>query len=713
MTLYKPYRTKRKNNEGAFRRKAHPGRTCAYVPKTPAFLLLLVLFLSSACSLPIPYSQEAPVEPVVTSLENTGGDMLLRGRFSVVNPEMKIYALAVSSSGRDILFSSDARSVNMLDDQGRLKWEVVFEGLPVAAELASNGYYIAVGTDRGKVYFLHKDGRTIWEKSFTGAVEQIALAPGGNFLAVSIKDESGAYKLYGLDQWGTLFWERETGPLLKLNLLSEDNKLYYLENNQDGNTLVALKNGEILWEEKASMADVSGDGESAVIYNGNVLYFYSLEGETSPLLMWSCSLSTEISLLELTEKGEHILAYSAFPGVGSNLFAFHKEGFLLWEKKIPSGSLLQTSRFGERIVASSWQEYSEDFSRVLVLDKNGDTLQEIEMASRIEKISLSSDGNILALAGNEGNIFILDMPAAAFSQETEAAGDAAEHGKELYRPVAFTKSGEELYITLYFYDAYAMRLVPVSRSVKSTAQVLQAAVSELVKGPRRLSGLSRTIPKDASIKVTLQEGIALIDLPEELNRLGGSSQITGIIDSLVLTASQFPSVEGIRFLVEGKEARVFGAEGFIIDGVFPSRPLAKSKTMLYLPYRSGDRYFLLPREAVQLGSKFNTPDDLLKILLAESRRFLPAVPELNDIKVKQEEIILDWNSSFKKLFPPEGSPEEKALAALFLDSVLLTLGSNFQQSRFILYVEGEPWKPPFGYPSPVLEFRYPFYINPE
>jgi len=709
----KPGHIQRKNGREFVNRKAQGGKNNALFLKVPAFLLLLMLLFSTACSPRLPYSEEAPIEPVVTGLENSGGDMLLRGRFSVVNPEMKVYSLAVSSSGGDILFSSEARSVYMLDDQGRLQWEVVFEGLPVAAELSGSGDYLAVGTDLGKVYFLQQDGKTLWEKSFAGAVERLALSPGGNFLAVSVKDESGSHRLYGLAQGGTQLWERETGPLLQLNLLTEKNELYYLEKNQVGSTFVALKNGELLWEEKAAMADVSGDGEYAVLYSEGLLYFYALEEKTYPRLLWRHSLSLEISLLELAEGGERLLAYSSFPGGDSNLFVFGREGFLLWEKKIPSGSLLQASRFGERIVASSWQEYSEDFSKVVVMDRNGETLQEIEMASRIEKLSLSRDGTILALAGSEGNIFILDIPVAVFTQETEPAGDSPEHGKELYRPVAFTKSGEELYITLYFYDEYAARLVPVSRSVKNSTQLLQTAVNELVKGPRRSSGLSRTIPKDTNIKVSNQDGIALIDLPEELSQQGDLRRIKGIIDSLVLTVSQFPSVKGVRFLVEGKETRTFGAEGFIIDGVFPSRPPAKSRTMLYLPYRSGARYFLLPREAVQLGNNYNTAADLLQIVLEESRRFLPVVPELKAIKSTKEEMILDWDSSFHKLFPPEGSAEEKTLAALFLDSILLTLGSNYQQSRLVFHVEGEPWEPPLGYPPPVLQFRYPFYINPE
>lgn len=690
-------------------------RKCAFRPSIPIFLLLL-LFLSSSCSPASPVSPVDPVEPVVTGLENAGEDMFVRGRFSVVDPEMNIYALDISSSGDDILFSSDARSIHMLDDQGRLKWEVVFEGLPVAAELSDSGYYIAVGTDCGEVYFLHRDSQVIWKKNFPGAICHIALSPYSNFLVISVKDENDVYKLYALDQWGTPLWERETGPLLQLDYVSERNIVYCSLEKEGKNVFVVFKNGEVFWEKEAAVSAVSKDGEFAAIYNDNVLSLYNLKTEkgTSPGLFWRHPLSSKITSLELTEAGEHVLAYSAFPGAGNNLFVFCRKGSLSWEKKIPSGSLLQASRFGDRIVASSWQEYSEDFSKVLVLNKNGDVLQETGMASRIEKISLSRDGNILALAGNEGNIFILDMPVYGLLQETELSGGSApEHAEELYRPVVFSCADEEQYITLYFYDEYALRLVPVSRCIKSTQAPLQAAVSELIKGPCRQSGLSRTIPKDTHIKVTLQDGIAVLDLPEDLSRLGDSKQNRGIIDSLILTASQFPSVEGVRFLIEGSSARIFGMEGVIINDVFPSRSPVKNKTMLYIPYRSGKRFFLLPREAIQLGSRFNTAQDLLKILLEESRRFLPVAPELKDIRITNKEIILDWGQSLAKLFPPEGSPEEKALASLFLDSVLLTLGSNFQQDRVVLFIEGEPWEPPEGYPSTVLEYSEPFYLNPE
>lgn len=676
-------------------------------------LLLLILLFASACSPPPrpSFQGEAPVEPVVPGLENTGETLLLRGRFSIINPETEIYALSLSRDGQDILFSSDARSVNMLDNQGHLRWEVLLEGLPVSAVLAPDGSRAAVGTDCGRLYLLDNDGRILWEKNLEGQVQQVALAPDGASLAVSLQEEEDQYKLCVFEQWGTLRWEKETAPLQDLQFLP-GNRLAYLEKVAAEETLVLLEDEETFWQTKAGCAAFSEDGGFAALYQEGCLKLYQLE-EKTPRLLWSKPAAVEISSLALTEKGERLLAYSTFPGTGSNFFAFERGGALLWEKKIPAGSLIQTSRYGEKIVASSWQEYSEDFSKLLIYDDYGKTLQELEMASRIVKMALSREGNILTLAGNDGNIFILDVAAPDASQPAKiSAAENAEQQEELYHPAVFHRTAEEYFLTLYFYDEHALHLIPVNRRIKNTSGLLQAAVNELVKGPCRFSGLSRTLPKDTGIPVLLEEGIATLNLPGELNRLGGSTQVLGIIDSLLLTVSQFPAVEKIRFLIDGEAVPVFGAEGLSIEHLFPRRSLA-GKKVLYLPYRSGERYYLLPRELVPLSSKGNGYRDLLNILLAENRSFLQEMPELNNITLEEEWIVLDWGPSFKSLFPWQGTPKEKARAAFFLDSLLLTLGSNFHCAGLVHLVGGQTWDPPPGYPSLRQEFKRPFYLNPE
>ena len=111
-------------------------------------------------------------EPLVTGKETLQGEPFLRGRFSVLNPEMKVFTLSVSSNGEKILFSSEARTISQLDDRGTLCWEITSESLPVCAALTEDGRFAAVGTDQGKVYFLSDEGHIFWEKSFQGKIEQ-------------------------------------------------------------------------------------------------------------------------------------------------------------------------------------------------------------------------------------------------------------------------------------------------------------------------------------------------------------------------------------------------------------------------------------------------------------------------------------------------------------------------------------------------------------
>ncbi|NLX90213.1 MAG: GerMN domain-containing protein [Firmicutes bacterium] len=691
-----------------FRQKKWPltGKGVAIVFIT--HLLICCLF-SCSCS---PNSQsssgEEPVEPLVAGQEALQGEPLVRGRFSVPNPEMKIFALSVSHNGDDILFSSEARTVSRLDGRGNLSWEIVTEGLPVCAALAEDGLFAAVGTEQGKVYYLNSSGHILWEISFQGKIEHLALNRRGDQLALSVLEEEG-YILYCLDQWSSLLWEKDTGLLKELYFTFGGEVCYLEEGNSDNGTIKIVRSGELLWEKEARLAAFSAEGKFFVLYNGEELQYYRLNLSGSPELKWSlppCG-EEEVNWLGLTEEGRYLLAYNGFTVGNNNLWAFNNDGLLLWKRRIPSGALLDVSCTGERIVASSWQEYSEDVSKVMVLDNYGDVLQEVEMASRIEKNALSGDGSILVLAGSDGNLFILEIPVAKGLTAKNGNSEEGEQTKTLYRPVSFKKPEGESYLTLYFFDEEAQELIPVNRSVKASPKLLQSAVNELIKGPRSSSGLKRTIPKEVHINVTEKEGLAYVDLPEELDKLGGTTQVQSMVDSLVRTLSQFSSVQGIQFLLEGKKVSVFSGEGFMIDKVFSPHRLGK-KPVLYLPYRSGDRYYLLPREADELMK----PVDLVNEILRESYPFLSAKPRLKEIRIEKKEIVLDWDASFKELFPSDGNPKEKALAVLFTDALLLTLGENLPPDRLIFLVEGEVWTPPGGY-NFSGEISRPFFINPE
>ncbi len=689
---------------------AHPRKLC--LRGITVFLAVLLLF-SGACAPGGDYAQQgSPVEPLVAGQDEPSpeGELVVRGRFAVINPEMTVYALDISNDGRRILFSADTSIVSMIDDQGRLQWEISLENDPISAALSRDGRFAAVGTDAGDLLFLRPDGREQWRTTVDGTIKKLALAPGGESLAVSMKDEDGRHVLTFFHAWGDKLYELETAVVKEIVFLSRGD-FAYLEQQEAKTMLFVYKDGQPRWEEEVSLAAFSANGRYMAAVSNGELQFKDLTGDSSPQVLWSKKLELEPSWMRLTEMGGHVIVYSGFSGSESNLFVYDRSGNLAWDKRIPSGSLVEASRFGERIVATSWQEYSEDFSKLLVLDIQGHTLQSVEMASRIEKLALSGDGKVLSLASSDGDIFIFELPVQGSYPLETAAYD--ENNGVFYKPVARERPEGETYVTLYFYDQNAMHLIPVNRPIKNIDSLLKMAIDELIKGPRRGSSLSRTIPKDAAIEVAREESLVYIDLPEDLNRIYGSVQATGIINSLVYTASQFSYVRGIQFLIEGEKANYFGTEGLLIDELIsPQRP-GLDQEVIYVPYRSADRYYLLPRESLKLGERSSLPQELVHAILKESERFLPVSPRLIDAKVFPGEIILDWDASFQELFPPEGDPEEKALAHLFIDSLVLTLTSRFAPGKLVFKVEGKLWSPPEGYPSLEQELSSPYFINPE
>ena len=146
-------------------------------------------------------------------------------------------------------------------------------------------------------------------------------------------------------------------------------------------------------------------------------------------------------------------------------------------------------------MASSWQEYSDDFNKVLVFDSDGNILQKLEMATRIEKLALSGNGNILTLAGNDGNIFVMEITVHRFLTAEADVAEENETEKEIYHPVAFDLPVDTAYLELYFFDEKAAHLIPVNRGIIRNLLTMQTAINELVKGPRRLSNLSVPFPR--------------------------------------------------------------------------------------------------------------------------------------------------------------------------------------------------------------------------
>lgn len=151
---------------------------------------------------------------------------------------------------------------------------------------------------------------------------------------------------------------------------------------------------------------------------------------------------------------------------------------------------------------------------------------------------------LLAGCGREPRELSEPEPGASSSVE----GERREDGRRLL--VYFLQDG---------------RLAAASRVVPETAAVARRALEALLAGPserEQAAGLSSELPRNTGLNgVRIEEGIATVDLSEELDSAGDRRSTSARIAQVVFTLTQFPSVRAVAFELDGRPVETVGAEG--------------------------------------------------------------------------------------------------------------------------------------------------------
>jgi spore germination protein GerM len=114
-------------------------------------------------------------------------------------------------------------------------------------------------------------------------------------------------------------------------------------------------------------------------------------------------------------------------------------------------------------------------------------------------------------------------------------------------------------------------LVPVLREVPATKAVGSAALRALLAGPtakERSStpAISTAVPQGVQLLgLSIKDRIATVNLSREFESGGGSASIIGRLAQVVYTVTQFPTVDAVRFQLDGEPVTVFGGEGVLLE----------------------------------------------------------------------------------------------------------------------------------------------------
>ncbi|MEO5618784.1 MAG: Gmad2 immunoglobulin-like domain-containing protein [Candidatus Eisenbacteria bacterium] len=130
-------------------------------------------------------------------------------------------------------------------------------------------------------------------------------------------------------------------------------------------------------------------------------------------------------------------------------------------------------------------------------------------------------------------------------------------------------------LSVYFGDAQAARLVPVTRYLNPDSGLARGAVLALLAGPDttdRMRGLSTGIPPGSRLLgITVRDSIATVDLSRTFESGAGSASVLLRIAQLVYSLSRVPGVRAVQLRLEGRAVETFSNEGLEL-----AQPLVRS-----------------------------------------------------------------------------------------------------------------------------------------
>jgi germination protein M len=124
-------------------------------------------------------------------------------------------------------------------------------------------------------------------------------------------------------------------------------------------------------------------------------------------------------------------------------------------------------------------------------------------------------------------------------------------------------------LSLEVWFARGGKLVAERRTHKRTPGVAAAAVEALLAGPTQAEhavGIATAIPAGTRLLgISIRDRVATVDLTSEYQSGGGSLSMQVRLGQVVYTLTQFPSVGGVRFHLDGAPVNVFSSEGIVLD----------------------------------------------------------------------------------------------------------------------------------------------------
>lgn len=268
-------------------------------------------------------------------------------------------------------------------------------------------------------------------------------------------------------------------------------------------------------------------------------------------------------------------------------------------------------------------------------------------------------------------------------------------------------------LVLYFADKELNTLIPVSRFSTQNLSVNKQVIYELQQGPKSQS-LSKTIDAVNQCFYRESDRSISIDLPADNTFYNsGSAAGTTAYNSFVKSMfylSRYYKLDYIKFTVDRKTPESYFHELSIKDNIL----ITKNPT-LYYGYKVDQRLYLVEHELANfdLNADIKTKSQkMLELYKSEipvnAKQPIPNDLTLNDAKLDNDSLILDFNDALIKAFDADQNKRKFMIDALVysftsidgVKSVKFTVNGNTIEN----FIEGKDMK---------KAIVRPLYINPE
>lgn len=268
-------------------------------------------------------------------------------------------------------------------------------------------------------------------------------------------------------------------------------------------------------------------------------------------------------------------------------------------------------------------------------------------------------------------------------------------------------------LVLYFADKELNTLIPVSRFSTQNLSVNKQVIYELQQGPKSNS-LSKTIDVVNQCYYRESDRTIFIDLPTDNTFYNtGSAAGTTAYNSFVKSMfylSRYYKLDFIKFTVDRKTPETYFHELSIKDNIVK----AKNPT-LYYGYKVEQRLYLIEHELTNFDLNADIKTKSQKILElykgelpVNAKRPIPSDLALNDAKLDNDSLILDFNETLIKAFDGDQNKRKFMIDALVysftsidgVKSVKFTVDGNPIEN----FIDGKDMK---------KAIARPLYINPE